>query len=231
MSYYYNKIYVNILRKNWNEKRMQNMNQKCAQKFLKVCHLIQANGLTSGSGGNVSIKTEEGILITPTGRSLESLKLEDLVLLHKDGSYICKNGGSPSKEWRMHLACYLRDEINAVVHVHSIHAVALSCMKSINENCAIPIYTPGYAIRVGKLPLLPYLTPGSIELCDSVAKVIKKRNSVLLANHGSIAVGKDIETALNLIEEIENEAKLFFLLGENGRYLSEKQQMLLKSYK
>ena len=76
------------------------------QLFLDTCHLIHAKGLVSGSGGNISLRCDDGILITPSGRSLESLKEEDLVLLQMDGSYTCPNGGIPSKEWRMHLACY-----------------------------------------------------------------------------------------------------------------------------
>ena len=125
------------------------------QLFLDTCHLIHAKGLVSGSGGNISLRCDDGILITPSGRSLESLKEEDLVLLQMDGSYTCPNGGIPSKEWRMHLACYhARPDVSALVHVHSSNAVAVSCMKDADSSCAIPVYTPGYSMRVGELPLL-----------------------------------------------------------------------------
>ena len=165
------------------------------QLFLDTCHLIHAKGLVSGSGGNISLRCDDGILITPSGRSLESLKEEYLVL---------------SKEWRMHLACYhARPDVSALVHVHSSNAVAVSCMKDADSSCAIPVYTPGYSMRVGELPLLPYMTPGSVELCDHVFPLIAERNSVLLANHGPLAVGRSMEEALNIIEEIEDEAKLF----------------------
>lgn len=113
------------------------------QLFLDTCHLIHAKGLVSGSGGNISLRCDDGILITPSGRSLESLKEEDLVLLQMDGSYTCPNGGIPSKEWRMHLACYhARPDVSALVHVHSSNAVAVSCMKDADSSCAIPVYTP-----------------------------------------------------------------------------------------
>jgi class II aldolase/adducin family protein len=204
------------------------MNNENIQDFVDICHLIQAKGLTSSSGGNVSLRAGNGIMITPSGKSLFSLKEQDIILLHPDGSFKSQNGGVPSKEWRMHLACYQRSDINAVIHVHSSSAVAVSCFKKINYNCAIPVFTPGYGIRIGELPLLPYFTPGSMNLCNEVAKVIADRNSVLLRNHGSIAVGKNIEDALNLIEDIEEEAKLFLLLGDKGEPLSPEELLRLK---
>ena len=200
------------------------------EQFLSTCHLIQAKGMVSGSGGNVSIRCPEGILITPSGRSLESLSEQDLVLLQKDGSFTCQKSLVPSKEWRMHLACYEREDVQAVVHVHSTNAVAVSCLPAENPECAIPVFTPGYGIRVGKLPLLPYCTPGSQELCEQAARVIAFRNSVLLANHGVLAVGSSLEMALNIAEEIEDEAKLYLLLGSRGRALTEEEQKPLSPW-
>lgn len=148
-----------------------------------------------------------------------------------DGSYTCPNGGIPSKEWRMHLACYrARPDVSALVHVHSSNAVAVSCMKDADSSCAIPVYTPGYSMRVGELPILPYMTPGSVELCDHVFPLIAERNSVLLANHGPLAVGRSMEEALNIIEEIEDEAKLFLLLGDRGIAMTKAQQDALPSH-
>lgn len=92
------------------------------------------------------------------------------------------------------------------------------------------MYTPGYSMRVGELPLLPYMTPGSVELCDHVFPLIAERNSVLLANHGPLAVGRSMEEALNIIEEIEDEAKLFLLLGDRGIAMTKAQQNALPSH-
>ena len=131
----------------------------------------------------------------------------------------------------MHLACYrARPDVSALVHVHSSNAVAISCMKNADPACAIPVYTPGYSMRVGELPILPYMTPGSVELCDHVFPVIAKRNSVLLANHGPLAVGRSMEEALNIIEEIEDEAKLYLLLGDRGIAMTKAQQDALPSH-
>ena len=133
--------------------------------------------------------------------------------------------------WYMHLACYrARPDVSALVHVHSSNAVAVSCMKNADSSCAIPVYTPGYSMRVGELPILPYMTPGSVELCDHVFPLIAERNSVLLANHGPLAVGRSMEEALNIIEEIEDEAKLFLLLGDRGIAMTKAQQDALPSH-
>ncbi len=197
--------------------------------FLDTCHRLQASGMTCSSGGNISVRLENGdILLTPSGRSFESLEREDLITLHPDGSFESMNGGLPSKEWRMHLACYQRSDVNAVVHLHSANAVIVSCMKDRNFECAIPVYTPGYGMRVGNLPLLPYFTPGSAELSERVFKILKDRNSVLLANHGSVAVGPSLESAVNIAEEIEDEAKIHIALKNNGISLTEEEQKPLR---
>ena len=201
------------------------------QLFLDTCHLIHAKGLVSGSGGNISLRCDDGILITPSGRSLESLKEEDLVLLQMDGSYTCPNGGIPSKEWRMHLARYPAPPgASAPLPVHSSNAVAGFCIKDGGPPSAIPVYTPGHSKRGGELPLPPYITPRSGGMCDHVFPLIAERNSVLLANHGPLAVGRSMEEALNIIEEIEDEAKLFLLLGDRGIAMTKAQQDALPSH-
>lgn len=197
------------------------------RSFLDLCHLLHEKDLVSGPGGNVSFRHGDHILITPSGRRLESLKEEDVVFLTSDGSFTSHNGGKPSKEWRMHLSCYSRDDIGAVIHVHSVYAMAISCLCSLDHLCAIPVYTPGYGTRVGKLPVISYELPGSVKLAEKVAAVIDKRNSVMMANHGVLTVGKTPEDALNLVEEIEEAAKMYFALTGQGRALSEEQQAQL----
>ena len=96
-------------------------------------------------------------------------------------------------------------------------------MKDIQESCIVPAYTPGYGIRVGKLPVIPYFCPGSEKLAREVSSYIAGRNSVLMRNHGLVAVGKTLDEALNLAEEIEENAKIHFILNGNGCYLSDAQ--------
>lgn len=182
--------------------------------FLEICHLLHSMQYVSGPGGNISLKLDDRIVITPTGRPLGFLKEEDLVWINPDGSY---ENGKPSKEVFMHLAAYAaRPDVKAVVHVHSLYAIAVSCLRGLNKADAMPQFTPGYAMRVGKLPVIDYLAPGSPELAKQVAAVLKERNSVLLQNHGLVTCGGDLETAYDLVEEIEENAHLFFVLDGRG---------------
>lgn len=206
------------------------MNQtEIKNDFLHLCQCVSSKGYVSGSGGNISCRVGEHFLITPSGRALQSLKPEDLITLSPDGSF--SGSGKPSKEWVMHRSCYAnRDDINAIIHVHSVYTVAVACLKNLNLECAMPIYTPGYGVRVGKLPAITYQRPGSSILAENVAKIIKDRNSVLLVNHGVVAVGSSFESALNIIEEIEENAKLHFLLNGQGKFLNESEIADLSLY-
>ena len=200
------------------------LSSQMASHFINVCHRISAKGLVVGSGGNASLLCSDGILITPSGISLEVLEEKDLVLLQPDGSYSCPAGHVPTKEWKMHLACYTaRDDVKAIVHVHSVHALAVSCLEGADPACAIPVYTASYGGLVGALPLLPYHKPGSDELCSCVAAAIRENSALLLANHGSLAAAKTLDSALNTVDEIEGQAKLHLLLGGRGRPLTPAQ--------
>jgi ribulose-5-phosphate 4-epimerase/fuculose-1-phosphate aldolase len=206
--------------------------------LLELCRRVYARGFVSGSGGNISLRYGADILITPTGRNLGLLVKEDVVRLplpgqgdgrRKGGAAKVGGSGRPSQEWPMHCRCYERPDVLCVVHVHSPYASAVSCLE-IDPACAMPVYTPGYSARVGRLPVAPYFRPGSMELASAVGDLITGRagvpgrNSVLMANHGLLAVGGSAEQAMNIVEEIEENARLFLLLGGRGRPLSEAQQ-------
>ena len=187
-------------------------------RLIEVCHMLHSTGKVSGSGGNVSIRSAGGIWITPTGVSLGDVREDNLVFLRPDGSF--DGEIHPSKEWRMHLGCYeVRQDIQALVHVHSLYAVALSCLLRPGDK--IPAYFPGYVMRVNDLPMVPYLKPGCPELARQVGEIIAKRNSVLLCNHGVVTVGKEMSQALNIMEEIEENAQLFFILNGRGHAMSD----------
>lgn len=195
----------------------------CRSDFLNLCHILHQKGFVSGSGGNVSCRAGDLFYITPTGKSLGMMREEDMILLRPDGTF--QGTGKPSKEWRMHLACYqARPEINAVVHVHSTYSVSVSCLKDTDSHCAMPAFTPGYQIRVGDLQVLPYSAPGSPELALGVERAISGANSVLLANHGLVTVGKDLEAAFNLVEEIEENARIYLILNGRGVPLKDRQK-------
>jgi len=196
------------------------MTEDKLQELIHTCHLIHQKNLVSGSGGNVSFRTEDGFLITASGVPLEAVSRENLVTVHLDGSY--EGELKPSKESFLHLSCYLkRPDIEAIVHVHSVYSVALSCLTEIRADDAVPVYTPGFGLRIGHLQVIPYLRPGSTELALAASSVIACHNSVLMKNHGVIAVGHSTEEAMNLVEEIEENAKIHFILNGKGQALSE----------
>ena len=119
--------------------------------------------LTFGSSGNISVKIDGGWLMTPTGSSLGRLDPTRLSKLDDKGALI--SGDVPTKESFLHLAMYRsRANAGAVVHLHSTHSVAVSCLEGINHDDVLPPITAYYVMRVGKLPLIPYFPPGDSAL-------------------------------------------------------------------
>ena len=183
-------------------------------------------GFSSGSGGNMSAKLPDGtILATPTNSSLGRLVPELLSRIAPDGRLL--SGPPPSKESAFHLKIYeARPECCAVVHLHSTYATALASLQGMNEENVIRPVTPYYVMKVTPLPLVPYYKPGSPELVAAVAATARRAKCMLLANHGSVVTGGTLEDAVNTAEELEETAKLVFLLQGNSvgvRYLDEKQ--------
>lgn len=127
----------------------------------------------------------------------------------------------PSKEAHFHLAFYrARPSAGAVVHLHSTYAVAVSCLQDLNMDDALPVLTPYYAMRVGKLPVVRYLPPGDAQLGPEVEAKARESRAVLLQNHGPITAGATLADASALAEELEEQAKLYFILGGRGRCLT-----------
>ena len=184
---------------------------------------IFARGLTSGSSGNISVKTEEGWLMTPTGSSLGRLDPARLSRLGHDGRLI--SGDPPTKESFLHRVMYEeRAATGAVVHLHSTYSVAVSCLAEIDPADVLPPITAYYVMRVGRLPLVPYFRPGDLALAEAVRGFAGKHHAVLLANHGPVVAGSNLDAAVNAIEELEETAKLYLLLrGSETRYLTRSQ--------
>ena len=184
---------------------------------------IFARGLTAGSSGNISVRTGEGWLMTPTGSSLGRLDPARLSKLGPDGRL--GSGDPPTKEGFLHRVMYAeRPKTGAVVHLHSTHSVAVSCLAEINPEDVLPPITAYYVMRVGRLPLVPYFRPGDLALAEAVRSFAGKHHAVLLANHGPVVAGSDLDAAVNAIEELEETAKLYLLLrGAETRYLSPAQ--------
>jgi ribulose-5-phosphate 4-epimerase/fuculose-1-phosphate aldolase len=172
---------------------------------------IFARGLTPGRTGNLSCRIEDEIVVTPTGVSLGSLDPHQLAIIDLEGRPI--RGARPSKEAVMHAALYrARPNAQGVVHLHSTHAVAVSCLADIDERFALPPLTAYFAMRVGCLPLVPYFAPGDPSLSIAVEEMARQHHAMLLANHGSIVVADDLLSAADAAEEIEETARLWLLV-------------------
>jgi 3-dehydro-4-phosphotetronate decarboxylase len=179
--------------------------------------------LTFGSSGNISVKTGDGWLMSPTNVSLGALDPAKLSQLDASGKHVA--GDAPTKESFLHLAMYRqRVGAGAVVHLHSTHSVAVSCLDGIDPEDVLPPITAYYVMRVGKLPLIPYYAPGDPTLGEAVGKVAARHSAVLLANHGPVVAGSSLSAAVNAIEELEETARLYLLLhGRPTRYLTPEQ--------
>lgn len=173
-------------------------------------------GFSTGSGGNLSVKLSDGTIIaTPTGSSLG--RLDPAKLSHVSLSGELLEGDAPSKECAFHLEIYkARPECGAVVHLHSTYATALSCCKGLDPADVIQPFTPYYVMQIAPLPLVPYFRPGSLELFAAIARAAMHSKCLLLANHGLITTGKTLEKAVNCAEELEETAKLLFILKSAG---------------
>lgn len=175
-------------------------NLKLRQKLIRTYRRLITSGLNRGTSGNCSVRIEsrQQFLITPSGVPLERMTPASIVGMDLEGNVLGE--GKPSSEWRFH--CDLlkqRPEINAVVHTHSPAATALACLRR-----GIPAFHYMIAVAGGdSLRCADYELFGTQGLSDVVLKAIQGRKACLLANHGLIAVGKDLNEAFQIAEEVE----------------------------
>lgn len=180
----------------------------------QICLLAKSmfdRGLTGGSTGNISARTADGgLLVSPTGSCFGRLDPARLSRFDAAGTQL--GGDAPTKEMPLHSAFYdTRSEAGAVVHLHSCHAVALSMLPDANEDDFLPPLTPYAIMQLGRVKLLPIFRPGDPAMGQAVRGLAGKRSAVMLANHGPVVAGKDVEAACNAIEELEATARLALL--------------------
>ncbi|MFB4278844.1 3-oxo-tetronate 4-phosphate decarboxylase [Nonomuraea sp. MTCD27] len=195
--------------------------------IIAAARSLFGRGLTHGSTGNLSVRVGEHILVTPTGSSLGTVEADELSLIDRSGAHV--GGPKPSKEAFLHAALLrARPAANAVVHTHSTYAAAVSCMDGLDPDDALPPLTAYFAMRVGRLPLLPYFAPGDQRLEPAAEEMARTHSALLLSNHGPIVAGASLGAALDAIEELEETAKLFLLLqGLPTRPLTPEQRRAL----
>ena len=180
------------------------MNSEVGAREL-ICEIgrrIHERGYSSGIDGNISIKiSKTTILVTPSGVNKGWLKPDDLLTVSVSEGKKIKGHGNPTSELQMHLAAYrLRSDISAVVHAHPKTAVALSILD-------IPISLKLIAediLQCGFIPTVQYARPGSKLLADTLGKTIANHDAVILARHGCLTVGNDLEQAYNRLECLEH---------------------------
>jgi ribulose-5-phosphate 4-epimerase/fuculose-1-phosphate aldolase len=200
-----------------------------AEDIARLGASIFARGLTPGRTGNLSCRIGDEIVVTPTGASLGALDPRQLAVIDLQGRPLTE--ARPTKEAGMHAALYRsRPTARAVVHLHSTHAVAVSCLADLDERSALPPLTAYFAMRVGRLPLAPYFAPGDPALGVAVEEMAQEHHAMLLANHGSVVAGDDLHSAADAAEEIEETARLALLLhGRSTRPLTADQVDALRA--
>lgn len=168
-------------------------------------------GLMPNKSGNVSCRTRDGFLITPSGVPYALLEPGQLVELRADGSGPA-GGLRPSSEWRMHAAIYAgRPDVSAIVHTHSPRATALACARR-----GVPAFHYMVALAGGAIRCVPYATFGSEELAANAVLGLEGRRATLLANHGVVAVGASLDRAHAVATEVENLAQQYLELLAAG---------------
>ena len=175
-------------------------------RMMTAARRLSAAGMNPGRSGNLSARVPGGFLITPSGAPYDTLHPDDLVFVDAEGGF-GGGQGAPSSEWRLHLEIYTRrPEMGAVVHTHSPYATTLACLRR-----GIPSFHYEVAFAGGPdIRCAPYATFGTPALSDRAAEALIDRKACLLANHGVVALGADLDAALELAEKVEALARLYW---------------------
>ena len=171
-----------------------------AEYVIKYAKMLNSKNLSALRSGNISIRHEDGFLITPSGVKYSHLKNEDIVFVSLDGKYTEKKT-KPSSEWRFHKDIYLnKKEANAIVHSHSTHATAVS-----THGKSIPAFHYMVALAGGNdIKCADYATFGTDELSKNIINALDNRKACLMSNHGQVAFDSSLDKAFELAEEVEN---------------------------
>lgn len=168
------------------------------EQLLTVSRRLSELGLNRGTSGNASVRDGDGFLVTPSGMTVEEMTPRDMVWMSFDGK--AQGGRQPSSEWRFHRdILQARPEVGAVIHTHATFATTLACLHR-----EIPPFHYMIAVAGGDtIRCAPYALFGSQALSDAALSALQDRKACLLANHGMIAVGRDLDQALSVAVEVE----------------------------
>lgn len=168
------------------------------REMIAVCNFMNDKGVNQGTSGNVSVRVDDGLLITPSGIPYAEMVPEDIVTMHLDATHHGRR--KPSTEWRFHRDLIdKKSEVGAVIHLHSRFATALSMLRR-----EIPaVHYMIAAVGGPTIPCVPYVTWGTPELAELILAALTDRQACLLANHGMVAVGPTLKKAAALAVEVE----------------------------
>ncbi|MBL8421049.1 MAG: class II aldolase/adducin family protein [Dechloromonas sp.] len=180
--------------------------------LIATARALQPAGLNKGTSGNVSVRDSDGFLITPTGLAYDTLTPDDIPLMALDGTHVGQR--KPSSEWRFHRDLYAaRPEVGAVLHAHSPFAISLACLRR-----DIPPFHYMIARFGGDtVRCADYALFGSAELSTAAMQAMAGRNGCLLANHGLLVAGRDLDEALALAVELEELCEQYWRACQLGR--------------
>lgn len=206
--------------------------QQLIEEFISTGKTLYERGYASGAAGNMSLLLGDGTVVaTPSGSCLGRLKADTLARVKLNGEQFA--GPKATKEIKFHLAIMNHNpDILAVIHLHSCFCTALACLDNLDPKSVLRPFTPYVVMRMGDIPLVPYYKPGCEKIADELALLAPGHKAFLLANHGPITCGKNLNEALNNAEEFEATAKLFFILQgsrEHIRYLTADEIRQLRS--
>ena len=200
------------------------------QRMAEVMKAMDEKGLNRGTSGNVSARCGAAMLVTPSGVPAARLTGDQMVLVQSDGS-TAPGALKPSSEWRMHQGVLdRRPDVGAVVHCHSRHATILACAGK-------PIPAVHYMVAVSggvSVPVAPYATFGSSELAQIVVEALDGRYAALMANHGQIVAAPNLDYALAIAEEIEEQAAVYWgalAIGGPTLLADEEMNLILQRFK
>lgn len=208
------------------------------KQIIAAARRINSSGLNQGTSGNISVRYEEGFLITPSAVSCDDLVSDDIVFMHMDGTVKPAVGTqqpvktvAPSSEWRFHRDILMkRTEVAAVIHTHSTFAISLACHR-----LDIPAFHYMIAIAGGNsIRCAPYATFGTQALSDNAFEALENRQACLLANHGMIVIGSSLKAALDLAFEVENLCEQYWRalqIGNPNILSDEEMERVIEKFK
>jgi len=185
------------------------MSDRARTRLIDAARAMNRSGINQGTSGNLSLRIGAGMLITPSGLAYDRLQTDDIVYLQLDGDGMPEAGGrKPSSEWRIHRDVYrARPDALAILHAHPVHSVALACLRR-----PLPAFHYMVAVAGGRdVRCAPYATFGTQQLSDHVVAALEGRRACLMANHGLLCLGPNLDKALALAIEIEVLARAYLL--------------------